>query len=344
MKERQTRFDGTTDSDTTRRDESGEQTDESATEVGNRRQFLLSVGAATAFLAGCVGGDDGDDGDDSTSSNNGGDDSSTGNGDDGGTGNGGDGTGNGDDGGTGNGGDGGTGNGGDSGTGNGDDGGTGNGDDSSTGNGGDDGSTGNGGDGGTGNGGDGGTGNGGDGTASEEFFNTVNWSQEFRMVFNNKERGTTVEYRFSGGEQYIDIDGDEEGDIEYYMLEDAVYLVNQNQCIVYDSFPGGAPNDPTEFESIEQLEEQQPDITSVGTDTIDGDPVTVYEVDAETTYTMYVLESGFPRRAETPQGTVDYYDWGDTEPIEPPDMNCTSPGGGGGGGDGGYGDDGGSYP
>jgi len=338
MKERQTRFDGTTDSDTTRRDESGEQTDESATEVGNRRQFLLSVGAATAFLAGCVGGDDGDDGDDSTSSNNGGDDSSTGNGDDGGTGNGGDGTGNG---GTGNGGDGGTGNGGDSGTGNGDDGGTGNGDDSSTGNGGDDGSTGNGGDGGTGNGGDGGTGNGGDGTASEEFFNTVNWSQEFRMVFNNKERGTTVEYRFSGGEQYIDIDGDEEGDIEYYMLEDAVYLVNQNQCIVYDSFPGGAPNDPTEFESIEQLEEQQPDITSVGTDTIDGDPVTVYEVDAET---MYVLESGFPRRAETPQGTVDYYDWGDTEPIEPPDMNCTSPGGGGGGGDGGYGDDGGSYP
>ena len=344
MKERQTRFDGTTDSDTTRRDESGEQTDESATEVGNRRQFLLSVGAATAFLAGCVGGDDGDDGDDSTSSNNGGDDSSTGNGDDGGTGSGGDGTGNGDDGGTGNGGDGGTGNGGDSGTGNGDDGGTGNGDDSSTGNGGDDGSTGNGGAGGTGNGGDGGTGNGGDGTASEEFFNTVNWSQEFRMVFNNKERGTTVEYRFSGGEQYIDIDGDEEGDIEYYMLEDAVYLVNQNQCIVYDSFPGGAPNDPTEFESIEQLEEQQPDITSVGTDTIDGDPVTVYEVDAETTYTMYVLESGFPRRAETPQGTVDYYDWGDTEPIEPPDMNCTSPGGGGGGGDGGYGDDGGSYP
>ncbi len=340
MKERQTRFDGTTDSDTTRRDESGEQTDESATEVGNRRQFLLSVGAATAFLAGCVGGDDGDDGDDSTSSNNGGDDSSTGNGDDGGTGNGGDGgTGNGDDGGTGNGGDGGTGNGGDSGTGNGGDSGTGNGDD---------GGTGNGGDGGTGNGGDGGTGNGGDGTASEEFFNTVNWSQEFRMVFNNKERGTTVEYRFSGGEQYIDIDGDEEGDIEYYMLEDAVYLVNQNQCIVYDSFPGGAPNDPTEFESIEQLEEQQPDITSVGTDTIDGDPVTVYEVDAETTYTMYVLESGFPRRAETPQGTVDYYDWGDTEPIEPPDMNCTSPGGGGGGGDGGYGggggDDGGSYP
>ena len=305
MNERQTRSDGTTDSDTTRRDESGEQTDKSATEVGSRRQFLLGVGAATAFLAGCVGGDD--DGDDGT-----------GNGGDGSTGNGGDGS-------TGNGGDGGTGNGGDGGTGNGGDGGTDNG-----------------GDGGTGNGGDGGTGNGGDSGVSEEFFNTVNWSQEFRMVFNNEERGTTVEYRFNSGERYIDIDGDEEGDIEYYLLEDAVYLVNQNQCIVYDSFPGGAPNDPTEFESIEQLEEQQPDITSVGTDTIDGDPVTVYEVDAETTYTMYILESGFPRRAETPQGTVDYYDWGDTEPIEPPDMNCTSPGGGGGGSDDGYGGGGGN--
>jgi len=316
MKERQTRFDGTTDSDTARRDESGGQTDESATGVGNRRQFLLGVGAATAFLAGCVGGDDGGDGDDNTSSNNGGDDG-TGNGGDDGTGNGGDdGTGNGgDDSSTGNGGDdsstgnGGddssTGNGGDdSSTGNGgDDSSTGNGDDSSTGNGGDDSSTGNGGDDGTGNGGDDGTGNGGDdsdggdgGTASETFFNTVKWSPEFRMVFSNEERGTTVEYRLNSGEQYIDADGGEEGDIEYYLLEDAVYLVNQDQCIVYDSFPGGAPSDPTEFGDIEQLEEQQPDITSVGTDTIDGDPVTVYEVDAETSSSPGSHAGPRPRR------------------------------------------------
>jgi len=319
MSKKQARFDDTTDSDTTRHEGSGEQTDESATGVGNRRQFLLGVGTATALLAGCVGGDDG--------TGNGGDDS-TGNGGDDSTSNGGDDS-------TGNGGDDSTSNGGDDSTGNGGDDSTGNGGDDSTGNGGDD-STGNGGDDSTGNGGDDSTGNGGDdGTASEEFFNTVNWSPEFRAVFTNEESGATVEYRINSGEQYIDITGGEEGDIEYYILEDGVYLVNQNQCIVYDSFPGGAPTDPTEFEDIDDLETQQPEITEIGTDTIDGDPVTVYEVDAETVYTMYILESGFPRRVETPQGDSNYYDWGDTEPIEPPDMNCMSAGGGGGGGGGG---------
>jgi len=332
MNKKQSRFDDTTDSDTTRHEGSGEQTDESATRVGNRRQFLLGVGAATALLAGCVSGDDGgdesDSGDGDSSTGNGGDDSTDNGGDDSSTGNGGD------DSSTGNGGD-------DSSTGNGGDDSTGNGDDSSTGNGGDD-STGNGGDDGTDNGGDDSTGNGGDGTASEVFFDTVKWSPEFRAVFTNEESGATVEYRVNDGEQYFSIEGGEGGSSEFYLLEDAVYSITEGQCLVFDNLPTQLPDDPREFEDIDDLETQQPEITEIGTDTIDGDPVTVYEVDAETVYTMYILESGFPRRVETPQGDSNYYDWGDTEPIEPPDMDCTSPGGGG---DGGYGgDDGGDYP
>jgi hypothetical protein len=338
MKKEQTGFDGTTDSDTTRREGSGEQTDEHATGVGNRRQFLLGVGAATAFLAGCVGGDDDGNGSDNGNDNtgNGGDDS-TGNGGDDNTGNGGDDS-------TGSGGDDSTGSGGDDSTGSGGDN-TGSGGDDSTGSGGDD-SAGNGGDDSPGNGGDDSTGNGGDdGTASEEFFNTVNWSSDFRVVFNNEERGTTIEYRRNGGERYIAGEDTEGNNYEYYLLDDATYIVNQGQCITYENPPDQTPDDPTEFENIEDLEAQQPDITQVGTDTVDGDPVTVYEVDGETTYTMYVLESGFPRRIETPQGDSNYYDWGDTEPIEPPDLECMSPGGGGGdGGNGGGGGDGGGYP
>jgi hypothetical protein len=159
-------------------------------------------------------------------------------------------------------------------------------------------------------------------------------------VFTDEERGATVEFRINDGEQYISIEGGETGNSELYLLEDAVYSVSQGECIVFDNLPTQIPDDPAGFDDSEDLEAQQPEITKVGTDEIDGDPVTVYEVDAQTLYTMYILESGFPRRIETPQGDANYYDWGDTEPIEPPDMNCSSPGGGGGGGGG----DGGGYP
>jgi hypothetical protein len=365
--------------------ESSEQTVSSGVSTRNRRGFLLGVGAATALVAGCVGGGDDDggggDGGDTNSGDGGednGDDSdgsdSTDNGDDGGDGdtggengsddgsNGGNGSENGsDDGSNGdtgseNGGDGDTGseNGGDDGSngGNGSENGGDDGGDGDTGseNGGDDGSDGdtggeNGGDdgsdgdtGGENGGDDGSNGGDGSGSASAEFFNTFQWNQDFRIVSTAEEVGGTAEFIFNDGDRYLSFEGPEGQSSELYFVGDAVYVVSQGECLTYESAPFDVPEEPVDIQQEGELQEQNPEVTEVGTDTIDGDAVTVYEVVGERTYTMYVLESGFPRRVETDGQSVDYYDWGDTDPIEPPDMDCSSPGGGGGGGGGG------SYP
>ena len=315
---------------TARTGESDERTETSGDSTSNRRRFLLGVGAATALVAGCVSGDDdggSDDGDTGSDDGSGGDDSDTGSDDSGGDdsdtgsyGSGGDddGTGNGDDGSGG----------GDDGTGNGDDGGS------------DDGNPYGDDDGGSDDGGGSGDDDGSDDDGSDddsgdspsaEFFDTFQWSSEFRMVTTAEEVGGMAELVFNDGDRYLTFEGSEGQSSEMYFIGDTVYLVAEGECIAYDSAPFQVPEEPTEIQQEEDLQEQNPDITEVGTDTIDGDPVTVYEVDAEMLYTMYVLESGYPRRVEMDGQSVDYYDWGDTDPIEPPEMDCTSPGGGGGG-------------
>ena len=321
---------------TTRTGESDERTENTGDSTSNRRRFLLGVGAATALVAGCVSGgdDDGDTGSDG--SENGGDTGSDNDGDTGSD--------NGGDTGSDNGGDG------DNGTdssdnGSDDSGDPYGGDDGDDGdpyggsNGDDSGSNGDGDDGGSDDGGseDGGSDDGGSDddsgdSPSAEFFDTFQWSSEFRMVTTAEEAGGTAELVFNDGDRYLTFEGSEGQSSEMYFIDDTVYVVAEGECIAYDSAPFQVPEEPTDIQQEEDLQEQNPDITEVGTDTIDGDPVTVYEVDAEMLYTMYVLESGYPRRVEVDGQSVDYYDWGDTDPIEPPDMDCSSPGGGGGGG------------
>ena len=335
---------------TTRTGESDERTENTGDSTSNRRRFLLGVGAATALVAGCVSGGD-DDGDTGSDGSDNGGDTGSDNGGDTGSDNGGDDGNNGDD--SSDNGDDSSDNGADTGGDNGDDTGSDNGgdtgsDDSGDPYGGDDGDDGdpyggsNGDDSGSnGDGDDGGSDDGGGDddsgdSPSAEFFDTFQWSSEFRMVTTAEEAGGTAELVFNDGDRYLTFEGSEGQSSEMYFIDDTVYVVAEGECIVYDSAPFQVPEEPTDIQQEEDLQEQNPDITEVGTDTIDGDPVTVYEVDAEMLYTMYVLESGYPRRVEGNGQSVDYYDWGDTDPIEPPDMDCSSPGGGG--------DGGGNYP
>ncbi len=311
------------------REKPGERTSGNGPTTSNRRRFLAGVGTTTLLIAGCVGGDSDDgsgNGDDGGSEN--GDDGGSGNGDD-------DGSGNGDDSGTGNGDDDGTGNSDDDGSGNGDDGGSGNGDDDGRENGDDDGSEngddgsgngdddGSGSDDGSGNGDDDGSGNGDDETGGSsdqaQFFSTFSWDTEFRMEVTDEQRGVTAEIRFDNGNQYISIPSQ---GVELYFIDGTVYTVEGDNCFILPSAPGMVPDEPTGIQGEEEFEQQDPDVTRIGTDTIDGDPVTVYEVVTQQTVTMYILDSGFVRRVETPQATADYFDWGNTAPVEPPDLDC----------------------
>jgi hypothetical protein len=52
----------------------------------------------------------------------------------------------------------------------------------------------------------------------------------------------------------------------------------------------------------------------------------VYETSSNgTDVTIYIsTQSGYIRRVETPQGTIEYHSWGEVGTIEAPDLDCQS--------------------
>jgi len=276
-----------------------------------RRKFLTTVAVAGAVgLTGCTGGDGDDGGNGGDSSGNGGD-----NGGENGSDNGGE-----------NGGDNGGENGGDNGGENGSDNGGENGSDNGGENGGD-------------NGGENGSGNGGssDGPALSDSFN---WDSSFiaEMTLNQPEMGeSTVTMRFNSGNWHQTLESDQ-GTFDIYQVDGDVYMVQESGCI---KNPGQTPTPESGVspENQNAVEEEYPDLTPEGQETIDGEEVYVYEAESEgQTVTWYVsVESGYLRRMEFDGGTIDYHSWGEVDPIEAPDANCQEIGSGGNGGGDGYG-------
>ena len=301
----------TNDQTTPEPDEEGEvdvqnRRDEHTTD-SNRRRFLLGVGAATALVAGCVSQDD-----------------------DGGTG---------DDGGSDDGSDDGTDDGSDDGTDDGSDDGTDDGSDDGTDDGTDDGSD-DGTDDGTDDGGDNGDGEPpSDEELAQQFAQTMSWDGDdnWRMVWTDDSEGITGEYHYHGSDFYIRVESPD-GTAEWYLVDDTYYFVAEGQCFEFDSGfstvpdpeEGGAQDAEEEFSNPDP--DDIPEIEKCGTDTIDGDPVTCWEVTTPSgdVARYYLLDSGYPRRIEVVNQDVviDFFDWGSTEPISPPDMDCQSPYGG----------------
>jgi hypothetical protein len=195
---------------------------------------------------------------------------------------------------------------------------------------------------------DGGTGDGGetgDGDAGTEgattLGNAFGMTEEF--AFDTEVEGeqqTTVSGRFHQGDMYMEFES-EEGEGEFYMVGGNQYTVMSGQgetlCIESPDRtpPGEGQVDPDDYES--RVSEYS-DITPTGRDTIDGEEVYVYELGPETTersgtVTYYVgVDSGYLRRVESAEATVDFHSWNDVDPIDAPDMDCQDmsemPGGG----------------
>lgn len=213
----------------------------------------------------------------------------------------------------------------DGGDGDGDDGGGGT-DDGSTGDGGepgettDDGST------------DDGTGDGTDGgMMSTSLGDAFGMTQEFAFDAEVEgEQQATVSGRFHQGDMYMEFES-EEGGGEFYMVGDSQYIVSSGQgedfCMQNpDTTPPGENQvDPGNYES--EVSEYS-DLTPTDTDTIDGEEVYVYELDPDMTgqsetVTYYVgVDSGYLRRVETAESTVNFHSWNDVDPVEAPDMDC----------------------
>ncbi len=143
-------------------------------------------------------------------------------------------------------------------------------------------------------------------------------------------RGGTVTGRFRDGNQYLQFQGDR-GTGEFYLVDGAVYSVQEGGCITVPSNPVETP-EPPEEEAIDDARFSS--VTRTGTETIDGEEVIVYDVSATSSNipdaTYYLLaDTGRLRRVTTqgPRGPqqVEFLAWGDeVDPITLPEA-CPSP-------------------
>ena len=154
------------------------------------------------------------------------------------------------------------------------------------------------------------------------------------------EQQGSVEGRFHQGDMYMEFES-EEGEGKFYMVGGDQYTVMSGQgetlCIENpdSTRPDEGQVDPEDYES--EVSEYS-DLTPTGRDTIDGEEVYVYELTPEVTeqsetVTYYVgVNSGYLRRVESAEATVNFHSWNDVDPVDAPDMDCQDmsemPGGG----------------
>jgi hypothetical protein len=130
--------------------------------------------------------------------------------------------------------------------------------------------------------------------------------------------GTYVQVgRWHGDDFYGNIESiaGMEQSYEVYSVDGEIDTVIGGQCIDMGSQQVQNPRNTSQ-------EDQNLSTRPVGTDTIDGESVYVYEVETEEpvgTMTYYVdTESGYVVRMEYMQTTYEYWDFGNVEPVESP--------------------------
>lgn len=137
----------------------------------------------------------------------------------------------------------------------------------------------------------------------------------------------TMTGKYNGSNYYNRIETDSSDDyFEIYHIEGDDYVVlNGAQCFLN---PGSSvkPDSGTEGDADEYGEKPDADLQPSGTTEIEGETVYVFEVtgeDVEGKWILYVsVSTGYLRRVETDNAIVDFYDWGNVDPIEKPDMEC----------------------
>jgi hypothetical protein len=150
--------------------------------------------------------------------------------------------------------------------------------------------------------------------------NHIRSPEEFRYrVETSTEDGNYVQVgRWHGEDHYASVDsiGGMDQSYEIYSVDGAVYTVIGGRCIDMDSPQFQNPRNATQGDSSNLSKRP------VGTDTIDGETVYVYEVQTDQPggpYTYYVdAKSGYTLRMEFSDTTIEYWDFGSVEPVESP--------------------------
>ncbi len=135
----------------------------------------------------------------------------------------------------------------------------------------------------------------------------------------------TMEGRFHDENSYMAFTFEDQT-VEMYNVDGTSYMVSGGQCFEnpsQDAQPDDPGQDPGEWdEDVADYSDLQPD----GTTTVNGEQAYYWSLDQtgeEVTYYVSV-SSGQLLRIELPTGYINYHSWGTADPIEPPDMECTS--------------------
>lgn len=107
---------------------------------------------------------------------------------------------------------------------------------------------------------------------------------------------------------------------EMYVVDGTSYVVSDGQCYQHTS---SGPQEELDLFDPEEPDEASEEYRASGTTTIDGEEVYIFEV-GEGNYYVSVA-TGYPVRFEDGdgEGLVDFHSWGETDPISPPDVECT---------------------
>jgi len=174
---------------------------------------------------------------------------------------------------------------------------------------------------------------GGNEDGSNRFGQVAQFPDSYAMTATMQSEGRTIEMtgRFYQGDMYWSFD--QQGQqMEMYHIGNSTYTVAGGQCL-RGTMQRGMDRDDVDPGRFSDQPRENPDITPVGRDTIDGEEVLVYEISqsgSQEPVTYYILaDSGYPRRIEAESMRWDFHSWGSVEPIQKPDRDCQSmPGGG----------------
>lgn len=139
------------------------------------------------------------------------------------------------------------------------------------------------------------------------------FEMEFEFTVPEQVSGRMVQY----GDDYYGTWSAEGAvqEVEIYEVGDYLYQVIDGECFKQEDERDDEFVTPDDEPDEQMMSLSVSDITFV-----DGEEVYVFEDGDETWYVS--TSTGYPVRAEMPEGVVTYSSWNDVDPITPPDMDC----------------------
>lgn len=158
---------------------------------------------------------------------------------------------------------------------------------------------------------------------STAYGDVVSFASAYEFVVEPLDRDAEISGRFDGENLYWRMEDDSDLFEMYYIGTDIYFVEDEQECMLMSSdqeMPQAEPIDPDTTDP-QYLAGVEATMTHVGTDTIDGDPVDVYEHD-DVEGSMYLhSDSGLPRRFQGDDAIVDWF-YDDISPVEAPNLEC----------------------